>query len=263
MHPSLPPSPALDLLLGSPPYWRDPAIAAAQSWVWAQLAGQWSAPTVAPAPDASPQPGNIRRQVMRGGAGAGVGLGLLAAAGAAALPVLAAGAAAYGYRWYRRRQQPATDETATGGSRIELRRLRHCQRWVRDPEIHVLPPGASYQYARTTTVGLSRSIADELGAKIGLERGLGIATLNAELSRTVSHSLSVTNQQEETFTVSIENDQADVDRHYAMWRVEHRVTVDELVRTGEAVHWQPQVTATFHRTPMIRYTMTETRRRPR
>ena len=42
MHPSLPPSPALALLLGSP-YWRDPVIAAGQRWVGAQLAGRWRA----------------------------------------------------------------------------------------------------------------------------------------------------------------------------------------------------------------------------
>ena len=260
VRPGLPPSPALSFLLSAPVDWY-PAFLDARHWVSAQLASGW--PQAAPDPDPTPpdESGDrARRRSRMGVLGVGAGLGLMAA-GAAALPVMAAGAA-YGYRWYRRRGEPAAvAEADPGASRVELRRLRHGRRWVRDAEIQVLPPGASSQYTRTTTVGLSRSIAVELGATLGLGHDSKIVKLNAELSRTLNQSFSITDQQEETFSVTIENNRADVDRYYAMWRVEDRVSVDQLVLSGHTLHWRPETEATFYRTPTISYTMTQVRRR--
>ena len=163
----------------------------------------------------------------------------------------------------RRRQQPVPPPDVARRPRaprasvptLEVRRMRHSQRWVRDPDIYVLPPGTSHQYTQTTSVGLSSSITAEIGAKLGLGHDFKIVQLNAELNRRLSHQLSVNAQRAESFTVGLQNDQFDFDRHYAMWRTEDRLAIGKLVCMNDTLQWQLETDASFYRSAVARYTM--------
>jgi hypothetical protein len=212
------------------------------------------------------------RKVAEGAAVVAAVGSVIAGTAGLAIPIIAGGAAIAGAaRLLRRRRQaqrpspqpgvpPLSSQETPQMPSLELRRERYLQRWVREAEILVLTPGESRQYALSTTVGVSSAKIKEISASLGLGHDFKIAELKAEVAGKLSSQVIESSQVQKSFTVGLSNDQVDFDRHYAMWRVQDRLIIEELMCVNGAFEWWQVVAESFYTTETVRHKMDQVRR---
>jgi hypothetical protein len=113
----------------------------------------------------------------------------------------------------------------------ELRRLVHSVRWWRKDPVTRLPPGSTHEMTHSVTTGLSvehsRSLADSLGLNLGANAGGIQAKLSSQLQEQFGLTLDISAQEQRSTTLTVTNP-ADQSRLFALWHVDHCVTVDAL-----------------------------------
>jgi hypothetical protein len=138
----------------------------------------------------------------------------------------------------------------------ELRKLVHSIRWKRKDPVVQLAPGSTREEAHSITTGLSVEhslmLAQSLGLNIGGESP-GIQTsLSSQLQQQYGLKIQITNQCERSTKSTLSNPEAGQYRLYALWHVEHRITVDSLCvpvsklsSSGIIPVWDSQTVAEF------------------
>jgi hypothetical protein len=120
----------------------------------------------------------------------------------------------------------------------ELRRLDHAVRWVRRDPVDEIPPGVTSEVAFKVTVGVTeegtQSLARAMDLKVGLKAGVDFLGLQSEINRqltaTVSTTLSISQTEETTKTLTLENQSENSIRLYALWQLRNRLRVSRLGR---------------------------------
>lgn len=114
----------------------------------------------------------------------------------------------------------------------ELRRLVHAVRWQRQDPVIQLPPGATHEVTHSVTTGLSVEHSLALAKSVGLDVGGKIAghqtKLNSQLRQEFGFKLAITAREEQTKKLTLTNQSSDQYKLFAMWHVDHRITVDAL-----------------------------------
>jgi hypothetical protein len=120
----------------------------------------------------------------------------------------------------------------TSRSRYELRRLVHAERWQRHDPVIQLPPGATHEVTHSVTTGLTAEGSQALSKALGLNLGGNVAGIQAgissQLTRQFGLRLEITAQQEQAKKLTLSNQSASRYTRYALWHVDHRVTVTAL-----------------------------------
>jgi hypothetical protein len=131
----------------------------------------------------------------------------------------------------------------------QLRRFTYSQRWVRDDPIVQIPPGVTIEHAASRTVGISETHARELSAALGIKSPSHV-NLSAELKRQTSLSISVNQQQTTSQTITLTNDRKNYYRRFALWRVEHSITIHGLTMPYEnSFQWVSCASMIFFASP--------------
>lgn len=119
----------------------------------------------------------------------------------------------------------------------ELRRLVHLVRWRRRDPITRLPPGATHEMTHSVTTGLSaehsQMLADSLGLRLGGNAGGIQANLSSQLQQEFGLRLEITSQEQRGTKLTLSNQRWNRYRLFALWHVDHRITVDALTTGGE------------------------------
>lgn len=114
----------------------------------------------------------------------------------------------------------------------ELRRLVHATRWRRKDPVTQLPPGSTQEMAYSVTTGLSIEHSETLAKSLGINVGgniNGLATrLNSHLKRELGIKLDVSSQVDRSTKLTLSNPSEDHYRLFALWHVEHQITVEAL-----------------------------------
>ena len=114
----------------------------------------------------------------------------------------------------------------------ELRQLVHCVRWRRKDPVIQLPPDASHELAHTVTTGLSLEQSQTLTESLGLDLGGKAVGLQAKLSYKLQEQfglqLSITATEETSTKLTLSNQSKDRYRIFALWQVDHRLSVYSL-----------------------------------
>jgi hypothetical protein len=114
----------------------------------------------------------------------------------------------------------------------ELRRLVHYVRWRRRDPVTQLPPGSSRELMHSLTTGLSVEHSQDLAGSLGLSLGSKAPSIQAQLSRqlkqTFGFKLDITAREEISTKLMLANQSTDRDRLFALWHIDHMVTVDAL-----------------------------------
>jgi hypothetical protein len=114
----------------------------------------------------------------------------------------------------------------------ELRRLVHSVRWRRKDPVTQLPPGSTQEVTDSVTTGLSVehswTLADSLGVNLGAKAAGIQAKLSSQLQEQFGLTLEITAQEQRSTKLTVTNPTADQSRLFALWHVDHRVTVDAL-----------------------------------
>lgn len=115
----------------------------------------------------------------------------------------------------------------------ELRRLTYSARWKRKDPIIQLPPGSTHEVTYSITTGLSMEHSQTLARSLGVSVGESLsglqAKLNSQLDKEFGFKLDLTTQEERSTKLTLANQ--DDDHYYklfALWHVDHRITVDAL-----------------------------------
>lgn len=161
-----------------------------------------------------------------------------------------------------RRYEPTSDPKAVCYLK-EVRRLVHYVRWRRNDPVTQLPPDAVQENSYSVTTGLSmehsQTLAKSLGAELGTARVGVHATLTRQLQQQFRLKLEITEQEQRTSKLTLTN-QSRGYRLFALWRVEHLITVDalaaELARQGYRHSWLPRANVEFvaNTDPVVTYT---------
>jgi hypothetical protein len=114
----------------------------------------------------------------------------------------------------------------------ELRRLIHYVRWRRRDPVTQLPPGSTHELMHSLTTGLSVEHSQELASSLGLSLGAKMigaqAQLSSQLEQKFAFELGITAQEEMSTKLTLTNQSMDRDRLFALWHIDHLVTVDTL-----------------------------------
>lgn len=114
----------------------------------------------------------------------------------------------------------------------ELRLLAHSVRWRRKDPVTQLPPDATNKIAHTVTTGLSIEHSYNLTESLGLNLGgnaKGIqAALSYELEEQFGLKLNITETDETSTELTLNNTSKDRYRVFALWQVDHLLSVKAL-----------------------------------
>jgi len=124
------------------------------------------------------------------------------------------------------------DPVTIPGGENELRRLVYATRWKRKDPITQLPPGSVHEMTYSVTTGLSVEHSETLAKSLGISVGgkfTGLETrLNSHLNRELGIKLDVTSQIDRSTKLTLTNPSSDHYRLFALWHVDHQITVDAL-----------------------------------
>jgi hypothetical protein len=119
----------------------------------------------------------------------------------------------------------------SGRYREEVRRMVHYARWARNDPVTQLPPDAVQEKSYSVSTGLSiersQTLAKSLGVGAGATHRSIHATLTKQLEQQFGLKVEITEQEQRTATLTLAN-QSGGYRLFALWRVEHLITVDAL-----------------------------------
>lgn len=122
--------------------------------------------------------------------------------------------------------------TADADLSVELRRLVHAVRWQRKDPVTRLPPGSTHEMAHSINTGLSVERSQTLAASLGLSIGAKVAAFQAKISSQLEQQfgfkLDITAQEEKHTKLTLTNQSDNHSRLFALWHVDHRITVDAL-----------------------------------
>jgi hypothetical protein len=128
----------------------------------------------------------------------------------------------------------------------ELRRLVYSARWQREDPVVQLPPGSTHEMTHSVTTGLSvehsQMLAKSLGLSVGGDTAGFPARLSSQLQEDFGFRLNITAQKERSTKLTLTNQSSDCYRLFALWHVDHRITVDVLdlpVRRGLSRELRP------------------------
>jgi hypothetical protein len=114
----------------------------------------------------------------------------------------------------------------------ELRRLVHYARWRRKDPITQLPPGSTQEMMHSVTTGLSVERSQALAGSLGLNLGVDMtgvqAKLSSQLQQELGFKLDITAQEEMSTKLTLTNQSNDHYRLFALWHIDHLITVDAL-----------------------------------
>jgi hypothetical protein len=114
----------------------------------------------------------------------------------------------------------------------ELRRAVHSVRWRRKDPVTQLPPGVTHEVTQSVITGLSvehtRTLADSLGLDLGAEVAGAQARLSSQVRQEFGLKLDITTQQEHSTKVTLSNPGDIGYRLFAVWYMDHRISVDAL-----------------------------------
>lgn len=114
----------------------------------------------------------------------------------------------------------------------ELRRAVRSVRWRRKDPVTQLPPGVTHEMTQSVTTGLSvehsRTLADSLGFDLGGEAAGVQAKLSSQAQEQLGLKLDITSQQQHSTKLTLCNSSEDRYRLFALWHVDHRISVDAL-----------------------------------
>ena len=118
----------------------------------------------------------------------------------------------------------------------ELRRLVHAVRWRRTDPVIQLPPGAVHEMTYVITTGLSMESSLRLASSLGLSvagdaPGLK-TTLSSQIQEEFALKLDVSAQEQQSTKLTLSNESTERYRLFALWHVDHKITVDAL-RVGD------------------------------
>lgn len=118
----------------------------------------------------------------------------------------------------------------------ELRRLVHAVRWRRADPVTQLPPGAAHELTYAITTGLSMESSLRLASSLGLSiagdaPGLQ-TTLSSQIQEEFVLKLDVSAQEQRSSKLTLSNQSTKRSRIFALWHVDHQITVDAL-RVGD------------------------------
>lgn len=124
------------------------------------------------------------------------------------------------------------DPSFIPGGVNELRRLVYATRWKRKDPVTLLPPRSVYEMTYSVTTGLSIEHSETLAKSLGINTGgkfPGLETrLNSHLSRELGIKFDVTSQVDRSTKLTLTNPSDDHYRLFALWHVDHQITVDAL-----------------------------------
>ena len=122
------------------------------------------------------------------------------------------------------------EELLDGGN--ELRRLEHYVCWTRRDPIEEIPPGVSRERSLKIMTGISETHTESMARALGLKLGVDLigiqSEINEQLTEQVGNSVSISQSEEVTTTLRLENQTEDQIRLYALWQQNHRLRVSCL-----------------------------------
>jgi hypothetical protein len=117
-------------------------------------------------------------------------------------------------------------------SHIELRRMVHSVRWRRNNSVTKLPPSTVHEMTHDITTGLSiehsQTLANSFGLSLGGKVAVAPAQLSSRLQQEFGLRLGITSQERRSTKLTLSNPSNDRYRLFALWHVDHRITVDNL-----------------------------------
>jgi hypothetical protein len=109
----------------------------------------------------------------------------------------------------------------------ELRRVVHSVRWRRQDPVIQLPPNATHEVVYSIDAGMTIERCQTLSGNLGLKldgKAVGIpAVLDAQLAKSFSLKVTVTEQRQHSQRLVLENTSPSRYRRYALWNVENRI----------------------------------------
>jgi len=137
----------------------------------------------------------------------------------------------------REKSRKYSGENAEIMARKELRRLVHYLRWRRQDPVVQLPPAATNKIRHSVTTGLSVERSQMLAHSLGLEFGKNIAGVQAKLSSELQQQfglgVEITAQEQRSEELTLANPSDNRKRLFALWHVDHLITVDVLAARQE------------------------------
>jgi hypothetical protein len=129
---------------------------------------------------------------------------------------------------------------SSNGGRVprpsELRRVVHSERWRRQDPVIQLPPGATHEVTHSVTTGLTVERSKQLATSLGLNLGGNVVGIQNRLSSQVNKEfgfrLEITAQGENTRTLTLTNQSENRYRRFALWHIDHQITVAALDLVG-------------------------------
>jgi len=133
----------------------------------------------------------------------------------------------------------------------ELRLLVYSVRWRRKDPVTQLPPGATYEITHTVSTGLSiehsQTLANSLGLDLGGKASGLQTTLSYKLQQQFGLKLNITQAEETSAKLILSNPSNDSYRAFALWQVDHLLSVKTLrcpeiinLSRGEYTAWRPE-----------------------
>lgn len=114
----------------------------------------------------------------------------------------------------------------------ELRRMVHSVRWQRSNPVIKLPPSTEHETTHSITTGLSVEHSQTLARSFGLSLGGRAHSVQSQLSSGLQEQfglrLGITSQEQRSRTLRLSNPSSDRYRLFALWHVDHRITVAHL-----------------------------------
>jgi hypothetical protein len=140
---------------------------------------------------------------------------------------------------------------------VEIRRLVYSQRWVRQDEIVQVPPGATVEHTTSRIIGISTTRVNELSTALGFAGTIGPLELAARLSERVSIAVNISEQRSTLQSIKLTNDTPDRYRRYALWNVQHQLTVatlrldtsEEASSESTKLRWEQRASTAFVSSP--------------
>ena len=129
---------------------------------------------------------------------------------------------------------------SSNGGRVprpsELRRVVHSVRWGREDPVIQLPPGATHEVTHSVTTGLTEERSMQLATSLGFNLGGNVVGIQNRLSSQVNKEfglrLEITAQGENTRTLTLVNQSENHYRRFALWHIDHQITVAALDLVG-------------------------------
>ncbi len=114
----------------------------------------------------------------------------------------------------------------------ELRRMVHSVRWRRSNPVIKLPPSTEHETTHSITTGLSVEHSQALARSFGLSLGGNARGVQSQLSSHLQEQfglrLDITSQEQRSTKLKLNNPSSDRYRLFALWHVDHRITIAHL-----------------------------------